>query len=133
MSTATEAGGVLLGARRGPHLEITDLTTPYPRDVRKRTYFDRRDSRHNAYAYKRWLGNNRKVGYLGEWHTHPERTPSPSTLDIGEWRQLVKPHGPDLVFLIVGTDDIWLGLGGGRGLKPCASRIEVDQSEDNET
>ena len=116
---AKESGGILLGARRGPHLEVVDLTTPFPRDIRKRTFFDRRDSRHNGYALKKWATNQRKIDYLGEWHTHPECIPSPSSLDIKEWRKLIPPRNAQLVFLILGISDSWLGLGRTSGIKHC--------------
>jgi len=119
-----EAGGVLLGKRRGKHLEITDLTTPYPRDIRKRKYFDRKDYRHARYAHKQWNANNRMIGYVGEWHTHPERWPHPSMLDIKEWLKLSRPYTDELVFLIIGVHDIWAGVGGLMGLHNCRKSFE---------
>lgn len=38
-----EAGGLLLGLRRGPHIEIIMVTTPLQSDIRTRTSFCRRD------------------------------------------------------------------------------------------
>lgn len=108
-SSSKEAGGVILGYRRGEHIEITDITVPYPHDKRKRTYFDRCDRRHQYYAFKKWLGSLRQVGYLGEWHTHPEKIPSPSRLDMNEWGTLLRKNNAPLVFMIAGISQLWVG------------------------
>jgi len=114
-----ESGGILLGARRGPHLEITDLTTPFPKDIRRRTFFDRCDPKHHRYALRQWKNNGQKIGYLGEWHTHPENKPSPSHLDTREWMSVIDSQKPHLIFVIVGISGIWLGLGTQSGITRC--------------
>ena len=40
---ATEAGGILIGCYRGPHIEITECSEPLRRDRRARLRFDRED------------------------------------------------------------------------------------------
>ena len=84
---STEAGGVLLGYVRGEHLDIVFATPPQARDVRRRTGYERNDSAHQAIADRMWQESSGEIRYLGEWHTHPEDSPSPSSVDIDGWRQ----------------------------------------------
>jgi integrative and conjugative element protein (TIGR02256 family) len=51
---------------------------------------------------------------LGEWHTHPELDPSPSSIDLAGWRNklLFDQFDSDvLYFVIVGKEQInaWQG------------------------
>jgi len=90
-----EAGGVLLGIRRGPHFEIVEVTAPQTMDGRSRYSFLRTGKVH------RRLG---LVGYLGEWHTHPEKSPAPSWTDRFGWNRLFAQTRQPLVHLILGTE-----------------------------
>jgi integrative and conjugative element protein (TIGR02256 family) len=106
-----EAGGILLGSYRGPHIEIVACTTPLPRDRRRWNLFDRRDPGHSAEAVKRWQDSGRTVTFVGEWHTHPEPIPSPSFIDKNTWRLVSRRNkaGPT-VFGIRGTTSWWFGM-----------------------
>jgi integrative and conjugative element protein (TIGR02256 family) len=107
-----EAGGILLGLRRGDHLHITALTTPKPRDVRHRVEFRRRDKFHQAQALALWHRSGGVVDYMGEWHSHPEPEPSPSRLDLSEWRAICAYQLKPMVFVIAGTrTSLWTGVG----------------------
>ena len=115
-----EAGGILMGYRRGPHLHVTDLTTPQSGDRRTQFGFDRKDERHQAYALTKWRQSGGQLDYVGEWHTHPENTPTPSTIDIREWRIICANHTGAMVFLILGNGDRdWLGVGNTSGIFQC--------------
>lgn len=108
----TEAGGILIGFRRDPHIEIVSLTTPLPKDQRSRRGFKRRDSGHQALARQHWRESNGLLDYVGEWHSHPEARPSPSWLDRNEWKKILKSRNVPMIFAIIGTGpDIWLGVG----------------------
>lgn len=106
-----EAGGILVGFRRKPHLEIVDVTTPAFLDKRSRMGFDRRDGNHQRFARKCWKQSNGYIDYLGEWHTHPERYPRPSPLDLEEsaTKAAEFPRGP-ILEVMVGTQDTWVGV-----------------------
>jgi len=103
---STEAGGVILGARRGPHFEIVAVTEPQRSDRRSRRSFVRRALAHRRLARKVWQESERAHGYLGEWHTHAEPLPTPSYTDSAGWRKLAKQLHEPLVHLIVGTHQI---------------------------
>lgn len=51
--------------------------------------------------------------FIGDWHTHPERIPTPSASDVRSIRQAVKlskHHLNGFVLLIAGTEVFPLGL-----------------------
>lgn len=106
----TEAGGVLLGR----HLLDTDdivvdeVTTPQKSDRRSRFGFFR-SKKHGKIAQSRWTEEASTLAYLGLWHTHPERDPTPSGVDRQDWKQAVSTdtfHGDRLFFPIVGIERI---------------------------
>lgn len=110
---ACEAGGILLGHRRGVHLHITEATEPTEHDIRTRTSFVRSPKVHQNVALERWRLSHGTVDYLGEWHTHPELHPRPSSIDRREWRAICQLRGSlSMVFIIAGTtSDTWFGIG----------------------
>ena len=114
-----EAGGILLGCVRGPHLQIIDATTPSPRDRRSRFSFERDDFHHHAIAMRRWQESDGIIRYVGEWHTHPEDYPSPSSIDLREWRGLAASRidGRPLLALIVGRKGLHLEFMSGNGTR----------------
>ncbi len=110
-SMSLEAGGVLLGYRRDPHLEVMRITEPGVGDRRKRTFFDRRDSCHQKGAIQAWRDSGRFIDYVGDWHTHPEPSPIPSNVDLEQWRLLpVRTEIDPMLEIIIGTEDMWIGL-----------------------
>jgi integrative and conjugative element protein (TIGR02256 family) len=106
-----EAGGILLGYRRPPHLHVVEFTTPAPKDRRSRYEFDRRDPYHQACARRLWKASTGKIDCLGEWHTHPENDPSPSRTDTSEWFRVLSVNPQARVFVIIGLAGDWVGLG----------------------
>lgn len=104
---APESGGVLLGRRiTGCQDIIVDLlTTPTSADTQARAFFRRARAEHQQRINEVWTTSRGAVNYLGEWHTHPEDDPSPSSLDLRSWRSLAREcqyEGDELFFLIVG-------------------------------
>lgn len=122
-SNMPESGGILLGYRRGNHLHIVVATTPQPNDRRTRFRFYRRDPYHQEVAISQWDMSGNTLDYIGEWHTHPEPYPMPSSLDISEWIKICCARKTNMVFLIAGwTGDFWLGVGRGQHI---AKAIEI--------
>lgn len=110
---AREAGGVIYGYDRNPHLHLLGVTTPQPKDLRRRSFWKRQDEQHLSLLNEeqRSLG----VSYLGEWHTHPEKYPTPSELDVGEWRKLMRLNPEQKhIFIICGQHSlsVFHGLNG---------------------
>jgi len=103
-----EAGGILIGAYRGDHIHVTSLTTPGEADKRTRISFHRQSSHHQKAALKAWVNSKKVNTWVGEWHTHPEDDPVPSTVDMESWRHAL-PNRP-MALLIQGRCNYWLGL-----------------------
>lgn len=107
-----EAGGILLGYRRGSHMHVTSATSPQPGDRQSRFRFRRCDPAHQGLALQQWKASGNMVDYLGEWHTHPVSDPTPSSLDFAEWKKIYGRKNRNMLFLIAGSDNsLWLGVG----------------------
>jgi integrative and conjugative element protein (TIGR02256 family) len=117
-----EAGGILLGSYRGPHVEVVGCTVPLPKDKRRIFGFIRRDPGHSAAAIAAWRTSGGIMTFVGEWHTHPEDNPMPSQTDRNTWLDLMKSRTTDpLIFLIAGRRTIYSDL----GLGNCLRRLEI--------
>lgn len=106
-----EAGGVLIGRilNENSHLIIEHNTSPLHGDTRKRSGFKRSAKNHQKKIDRFWLESNKTQTYLGEWHTHPEGNPTPSSTDIKDWERRVirdKFFNDVLIMAIVGTSHI---------------------------
>ena len=105
-----EAGGILLGRQFENKLDIivNEITTPLKQDKRARHRFYRSNGHHKI-AVDKWKQSNGYCLYLGLWHTHPERIPSPSSIDLCDWTNAInngKFEGDRLFFIIVGTKQL---------------------------
>ncbi|ABO89173.1 TPA: Mov34/MPN/PAD-1 family protein [Aeromonas salmonicida] len=107
-SDSFEAAGVLIGERRGMHLVINDLSEPGAGDIRHRYNVDRRGQHHQAKVISTFSQSDGRKQYLGEWHTHPEDYPAPSSTDKSSWARNLKYNKP-MIVIIVGRNDIWVG------------------------
>lgn len=128
-----EAGGVLLGRLlvAGPHAVVDEVTTPLTGDRRSRFAFWRSRRPHQEVVTRRWFESAGTCLYLGEWHTHPEAMPHPSTTDERDWRRRLTRDTFDvetLFFVIVGTVGLraWEGHRDGR-LVPLGCAEEVPE------
>lgn len=107
-----ESGGILLGKRRGKHIEVLVATEPMPKDRRSQYFFGREADGHSEVAWLAWRSGNRTVDYVGEWHTHRQRVPTPSGLDRSEWDKLSAGRSDlnALVAVVVGTQQLHVEL-----------------------
>ncbi|MBO6571228.1 MAG: Mov34/MPN/PAD-1 family protein [Balneola sp.] len=106
-----EAGGVLLGrfVLDSDNIVIDKVTSPQSKDRRSRFAFKKMDSYHQHRITQEWTETGGKINYIGEWHSHPEINPNPSSLDIQEWKRKSKEDVYDnsfLIFIIVGIESI---------------------------
>jgi integrative and conjugative element protein (TIGR02256 family) len=107
-----EAGGILIGSLHGPNIAVVGATAPTWLDRRFRVLFERMPFGHNLIAQVRWKASGGKVRYLGEWHTHPENFPSPSSIDRTEWNVLSRKRadGRPMLAVIVGRKGLYVEL-----------------------
>lgn len=123
----SEAGGILLGCRRGRHFEIVHATAPFLGDKQWRTGFIRNKRGHQEVATSLWKASHGAIGYVGEWHTHPELMPIPSFVDYCEWRQLVSrtPLEIPLIVVIAGITVMYVAQLAQKQFTPLIAAIEI--------
>lgn len=105
-----EGGGILLGYVRGDHLEVLHATEPSSKDKRHRFLFEREKQGHQEEALRLWKESGGLVRYLGEWHTHPQKSPTPSGMDRAEWEKLaqLRTDRRPVLTVIVGTQELYV-------------------------
>ena len=113
--TALEAGGLRLGRylRDGHDLVVDFVTEPMPGDERSRFGFYRAAESHGRIVRESWDRSGGTCVLLGDWHTHAEPDPTPSDVDIDNWRSMLVESEPGEArfFVIVGQHVIraWEG------------------------
>jgi integrative and conjugative element protein (TIGR02256 family) len=104
-----EKGGVLIGIFSKNKVIITDLTHPFPLDKSSRCSFNRQDPMHDKILQAHWQLSDNRVGFAGDWHTHPENRPTASPIDLNGWdNQIQHPH--PYIFLIQGIEKLTVYL-----------------------
>ena len=86
-----EACGVLIGGfdQFKKIIIVDDCTLPMKGDLRKRFSFFLRDKGHQFTVDKAFNKSQGKSFYLGTWHTHPEKNPTPSHIDLTDWKSCI--------------------------------------------
>jgi integrative and conjugative element protein (TIGR02256 family) len=102
-----EAGGILLGRilLDSDDIVIDEAVAPSLRDDRRRYFFRRRRREAQARVVSAWTESAGASRYLGEWHTHPEQIPTPSSHDLSEWCRIAREaryEQKSLLFFIQG-------------------------------
>ncbi len=121
-----ESGGILIGRyiKDTPNAIVDICTIPQPEDQQKRYFFKRSKKYHQEILDLIWEKSNSTQNYLGEWHTHPESKPVPSSHDLREWRNLLNRQNEDvryIFYVIVGIDEIFAW----RGCTKCKQIVEM--------
>ena len=111
-----ECGGVLLGRfiKESKDIIVDMVTKPMKGDKQTRYSFKRLSPLHQFIIDSEWNKSKGTCNYLGEWHTHPEPVPTPSRVDINDWKRKLKTDifsSRFLYFVIAGTKSIkmWEG------------------------
>jgi integrative and conjugative element protein (TIGR02256 family) len=107
-SNKIEIGGILIGYKLMDidEYRITDVTFPYKDDYGSIAYFERKDIKHNIVLNDLHDKDISKT-YLGDWHSHPESSSSPSNLDLSTYRNHTKnsqTSSNHLFYLIIGKN-----------------------------
>ena len=78
-----ESGGILLGKKELSQEKylITGISLPSSKDISGSTYFIRNKDVAQQVINDSWIQSKGFVNYLGEWHTHCCKVPSPSHTD----------------------------------------------------
>lgn len=109
-NNAPEAGGILIGYENVSTkiFTVSGATEPQASDIRSRIAL-LLGKQHRALLKKL----EPPYGYIGTWHTHPSGIPTPSSIDLCDWKKCIKQNRNStsaLVFIIAGTESyrIWL-------------------------
>ena len=108
-----ESGGILLGQVKGKRVYVTRISFPSKHDTSSRTSFIRDKDKAQLIIDYEFINSEKQTTYLGEWHTHPEEVPSPSTIDrlmITDQFKKNKLNEPFVLQYIQGTRGFYLGL-----------------------
>lgn len=115
-NTDPEAGGVLMGRVlcESDDVVVDSVTKPTTRDRASRFKFFRSKSSAQPAVDQAWATSSGTCIYLGEWHTHPEDAPHPSTRDVSNWLTILSNTRFEqrlLFFVIVGRRQTraWIG------------------------
>lgn len=119
-----EACGILLGREWEETLEVTEATPPQKSDRRHRTGYVRMTAGHLVLARKSWKASKGLIGYLGEWHTHPEDHANPSNQDLQSSRELARRNSCRVLSIIVGLRTSYAYLSEVDGLV-CDARFSI--------
>ncbi len=108
-SNEDEKGGILLGKYDSANhcYCITEFTLPTKNDESGPLYFVRNKEAAQKVINSRWNESKGIINYLGEWHTHPQVRPVPSTVDLKLIRQIIREQSavwPEVLMLIIGQD-----------------------------
>ena len=98
-----EAGGQFFARIDEPRIIVEEATGPRRSDRRTRTSYTP-----NRFAEQREINSLYKRGlhYVGDWHTHPEKIPSPSLIDVRSIDDCVAKSEHSLngfILIVVGT------------------------------
>ena len=110
---ANEAGGILIGREYASgSIVIEEASAPSLSDKAGPTWFDRSQSAAQQIVDERWQRSNGELIYIGEWHSHPEDVPRPSSRDRKMINNMLCETSMEIDFLIliiVGRTAIWVG------------------------
>lgn len=114
-----EAGGLLFAEFCLPTITIKEATRPHRKDKRSRYGFiPCRNIQRKLISQRFDLGFH----FIGEWHTHPEDDPSPSSLDLNSMHDSFIKSKHELnffVMIIAGSNKpglcLWIGLHNNNG------------------
>jgi integrative and conjugative element protein (TIGR02256 family) len=105
-----EAGGQLFARFDGTDIFVVEATPPGRYDIRSRFSFQPNRRREQSEILER---HERGLHFIGDWHTHPEAEPHPSSVDAKSMHDLVTQSQHQLngfIMIIVGTRDVPDGL-----------------------
>ena len=105
--SADEAGGIMLGRLIVDSCDVVvdEVVGPLSEDRRSRFTFVRPRKQAQQIVDQAWSSSHGTNIYLGEWHTHPEDVPNPSSQDLRNWKRICDSavfEQDSLFFLIVG-------------------------------
>ncbi len=115
-----ESGGILIGQIVNDNLEIHKVSIPNKFDKSSRRSFERDKDAAQVIIDFEFCNSNGTYIYLGEWHTHYENKPIPSSKDIKMIKQQHKINtlnSDKILLIIVGLEQLFVGVYNGKTLE----------------
>lgn len=97
-----EKGGIILGVYRlkdGVWI-VKKIMQPSVRNRSGKTWLIRDYKDAQAYIDRLFIESGGVLNYLGDWHTHPDKDPTPSQLDMETLKAVLKHSKSEINFLI---------------------------------
>lgn len=127
-SNAPESGGIVLGKILENKIHILKLSVPTELDKASRMNFERHRLSAQIIINYEFFNSNGQITYLGEWHTHPEKYPSPSITDMRMIQKQFlenKIHTDFLLLLIQGLNELYIAVFDKTGLSYMSYKNEI--------
>ncbi|SHE78086.1 integrative and conjugative element protein, VC0181 family [Flavobacterium fontis] len=108
-----ESGGILLGQVLNQNIYVLKYSDPCKSDKSTRYSFERDKKNAQKIINHEFAESSGKTIYLGEWHTHPEKLPTPSNQDLKMIKEQYKKNKLNekfLILFILGTQDFYIGI-----------------------
>ena len=100
-TTGPETGGVIVGfVAPSDRVILQRFMAPSNRNRAGRFWLERDLRDAQAFVNGAYRDTGGKLNYVGEWHTHPARSPSPSTLDVSMLNDMLRNSQIELNFLV---------------------------------
>ncbi|WP_186434951.1 Mov34/MPN/PAD-1 family protein [Gillisia sp. Hel_I_86] len=100
-----ETGGVLLGYNQNNQLIITRATDGGPKAIHEDFYFQADSHYIDMIIDMEYANSDGKIGYVGEWHSHPQIYPTPSEVDLNSLLEITESSKTTNILLIIGAVD----------------------------
>lgn len=96
-----ELGGILIGWWEDNHIAVVHALIPVPDEHAGHTHYERRWSSAQQILddYLR-RSNDARIGYIGEWHSHPGPYP-PSWTDRSELKSISRQSGRPVALIVI--------------------------------
>lgn len=98
-----ETGGVMLGYVTDETIYVEKVSNGGSKAIHDYLYFKADNNYIEMFIDMEIANFGGKLRYLGEWHTHPERNPNPSVLDLDSLEEIAESTGDFCLFVILGS------------------------------
>ena len=96
-----ETGGILMGYLDGHKICITKASKAGPKAIHDEIYFKADPDYIDMFIDMEVANSKGRIQYLGEWHTHPQVEPYPSTVDLDSITDIASTSSKGFTLLLI--------------------------------
>jgi integrative and conjugative element protein (TIGR02256 family) len=89
-ASPNETGGILVGRRDGEAVEVLAVSDAGPKAVSSPVHFERDGAHCQAFLERTAAALGEGVDYVGEWHSHPFSSATPSSRDAASFAEIAQ-------------------------------------------